>query len=403
MNDSANYSAPPVVVQIQRRSLITGIVTLAFWGVGAFLNPHQIFQSYLVGYLFWAGIALGSLAVIMLQYLTGGEWGVVTRRPLEAAARTLPVLVLLFIPLAFGMQGLYTRAHAVQATGATTPSEDPYLLTKFFLLRAAIYFVVWLLLAYLLTHWSTKQDRTADPRWSKRLQALSGPGLVVYGFTATFAGIDWVMSLQADWNSTIFGMLVMGSQVLSAFAFIIIITVLLSAFPPLSKVLVPKHFHDLGKLLLTFVMLWAYFAFSQLLIIWAGNLPEEITFYMPRFVGPWRWIGFTMIVFEFALPFVLLLSRDLKRHARGLAVVAVILLCMRFIDLFWLVGPAFQPASVPLPWMELLVTIGLGGIWLAVYMSQLKRQPLLPVNEPALSGVLDHARVHQKPDELRYE
>lgn len=400
MNANASYSAPPLAAQIQRRSLIVGIVALALWGIGAFIRPDQIFQSYLVGFLFWSGIALGSLAIIMLQYLTGGEWGVVIRRPLEAATRTLPVLVLLFIPLAYGTQRLYARAHAAQATDAIPPAEDPYLSTKFFLLRAAFYFAVWVLLAYLLTHWSRKQDRSADPRWSKRLQALSGPGLVIYGFTATFAGVDWIMSLQADWNSTIFGMLVMGSQVLSALAFTVIIAVLLGAFPPLSEVLAPKHFHDLGKLLLTFVMLWAYFAFSQLLIVWAGNLPEEISFYMPRFVGPWRWIGLTMIVFEFALPFVLLLSRDLKRHAHGLAVVAIILLCMRFIDLFWLVGPAFHPAVVPLPWMELLATIGLGGIWLSVYMSQLKRQPLLPVNEPALPGVLEHAKLHHKPDSV---
>jgi hypothetical protein len=208
------------------------------------------------------------------------------------------------------------------------------------------------------------------------------------------------MSLQTDWNSTIFGMLVMGSQVLSALAFIVIVSVVLAASPPLSEVLAPKHFHDLGKLLLTFVMLWAYFAFSQLLVIWAGNLPEEITFYMPRLVGPWRWVGLTMIIFEFALPFLLLLSRDLKRHARGLAIVAIIVLGMRFIDLFWLIGPAFLPGSVPLPWMELLGTIGLGGIWLAIFTSQLRRQPLLPLNEPALSGVLEHARFHRKPEGL---
>ena len=399
MNENA-YSAPPIAAQIQRRSLIVGVVALAFWGVGAFIRPDRIFQSYLIGFLFWSGIALGSLALIMLQYLTGGEWGVVIRRPLEAATRTLPALVLLFLPLAYGMPRMYARAHAAQATSAVPSAEDPYLFTRFFLLRAAIYFAIWLLLAYLLTHWSRKQDRTTDPRWSKRLQALSGPGLVIYGFTVSFAGVDWIMSLQADWNSTIFGMLVMGSQVLSGLAFTVIIAVLLAAFPPLSEVLAPKHFHDLGKLLLTFVMLWAYFAFSQLLIVWAGNLPEEISFYMPRFVGPWRWIGLTMIVFEFAIPFVLLLSRDLKRHARALAVVAIILLGMRFIDLFWLVGPAFHPALVLLPWMELLATIGLGGVWLSVYMSQLKRQPLLPVNEPALSGVLEHARLHQKPESV---
>jgi hypothetical protein len=368
--------------------------------VGALLHPELIFKSYLVGFLFWSGIALGSLAVLMLQYLTGGEWGVVIRRPLEAATRTLPVLVLLFIPLAFGIQGLYARAHTAQATDTSPVSPDPYLFTKFVLLRAAIYFAVWLLLAYLLNHWSRKQDRTTDQRWARRLQTLSGPGLVAYGFTATFAGIDWVMSLQTDWNSTIFGMLVMGSQVLSALAFIVIISVVLAASPPLSEVLVPKHFHDLGKLLLTFVMLWAYFAFSQLLVIWAGNLPEEITFYMPRLVGPWRWVGLTMIVFEFALPFLLLLSRDLKRHARGLAIVAIIVLGMRFIDLFWLIGPAFRPAAVPVPWMEFLATIGLGGIWLAVFMAQLRRQPLLPLNEPALSGVLEHQRFQPKPEGL---
>lgn len=400
MSENLRYAPPQSLAQIQRRSLVAGIVALAFWGVGAILHPDQIFKSYLVGYLFWSGIALGSLAVLMLQYLTGGEWGVVIRRPLEAATRTLPVLVLLFIPLAFGMQGLYARAHTAQATDPSSTSQDPYLFTKFVLLRAAIYFAAWLLLAYLLNHWSRKQDGTTDQRFSRRLQTLSGPGLVIYGFTASFAGIDWVMSLQADWNSTIFGMLVMGSQVLSALAFIVIVSVALGASRPLSEVLAPKHFHDLGKLLLTFVMLWAYFAFSQLLVIWAGNLPEEITFYMPRLVGPWRWVGLTMIVFEFALPFMLLLSRDLKRHGRGLAIVAIIVLGMRFIDLFWLIGPAFLPTAVPVPWMEFLATIGLGGIWLTVFMFQLRRQPLLPLNEPALSGVLAHQRFHPKPEVL---
>src|SRR5574338_23257 len=185
------------------------------------------------------------------------------------------------------------------------------------------------------------------------------------------------MSLQSDWYSTMFGMLVMTSQALSALAFVIIIAVLLTALPPLSAVLVPKHFHDLGKLLLTFLMLWAYCAFAQLLIVWSGNLPEEITFYMPRLVGKWNWIGLTMVVFEFALPFVLLLSRDLKRHANALMIVAIIVLGMRFIDLFWLIGPAFHPSSVPIPWMEFLATIGLGGIWVSVYVWRLKSAPLL--------------------------
>ena len=388
MKDDVAYIAPPLVTQIQRGAVAVGIVSLALWGIGAILYPSLLFHSYLTGYLLWAGIALGCLALLMLQYLTGGEWGVVIRRPLEAATGTLPLLLLLFIPLAFGLPQMYREARLAQGGDAT--SNDPYLLAKFLLLRTAIYFAVWLLLTYLLIHWSRQQDRTADRRWTRKLRNLSGPGLVLYGFTASFAGIDWVMSLQNDWYSTMFGMLVMTSQALSALAFVIIIAVLLTARLPLSAVFSPKHFHDLGKLLLTFLMLWAYCAFAQLLIVWAGNLPEEITFYMPRLVGKWSWIGLTMIVFEFALPFVLLLSRDLKRHANALVIVAIIVLGMRFIDLFWLIGPAFHPSRVSIPWMEFLATIGLGGIWLSVYLWQLKRAPLLPLNDSGLANVLQH-------------
>lgn len=382
------YPAPSLVAKMQRGSFAVGIVGLVLWGMGAIIRPSLLFHSYLVGYLLWTGIALGCLALLMLQYLTSGEWGVVIRRPLEAATRTLPLLLVLFIPLAFGFPQMYREARVAQ--GADPTSNDPYLLAKFLLLRTAIYFAVWLLLGYLFNHWSRQQDLTAERQWTKKLQSLSGPGLVLYAFTASFAGIDWVMSLQNDWYSTIFGMLVMTSQALSALAFVIVIAVLLTARPPLSAVLAPKHFHDLGKLLLTFLMLWAYCAFAQLLIVWAGNLPEEITFYMPRLVGKWRWIGLTMVVFEFALPFVLLLSRDLKRHAQALVTVAIILLGMRFIDLFWLIGPAFHPSSVTIPWMEFLATIGLGGIWLSVYLWQLKRAPLLPLNDAGLAGVLQH-------------
>lgn len=394
MKDDVAYIAPPLVTKIQRASLAVGIVSLVLWGIGAILYPGLLFHSYLVGYLLWAGIALGCLALLMLQYLTGGEWGVVIRRPLEAATGTLPLLLLLFIPLAFGLPEMYGQARVAQQADAT--SNDPYLLAKFLLLRTAIYFAIWLLLTYLLNHWSRQQDRTTDQRWTRKLRNLSGPGLVLYGFTASFAGIDWVMSLQADWYSTMFGMLVMTSQALSALAFVIIIAVLLSAHPPLSAVFSAKHFHDLGKLLLTFLMLWAYCAFAQLLIVWSGNLPEEITFYMPRLVGKWNWIGLTMVVFEFALPFVLLLSRDLKRHANALMIVAIIVLGMRFIDLFWLIGPAFHPSSVPIPWMEFLATIGLGGIWLSVYLWRLKRAPLLPLNDAGLADVLQHGMGQHK-------
>jgi hypothetical protein len=391
---SPHPALPPEMRHFQQRALLFGVVGLMLCIVGAFFSPEQFFRAYLLAYVFWISIALGCLAIIMIYHLSGGAWGVVIRRMLESATRTLPLMIVLFVPLVFGLRDLYAWARPeVVASDELLQHKRLYLNIPFFLLRAALYFVAWGGVAYFINKWSLEQDQyAADPRPTRRLRLLSGPGLIVYGLAITFAAIDWLMSLEPHWYSTIFGVTLMVGQGLNAFAFAIIVAALLAGREPLSRVLSPVHFQDLGSLLLAFVMLWTYMAFSQWLIVWSGNLPEETVWYVHRLQGGWQWFGVVLIVFHFALPFVLLLSRDLKRNARALAMVAGAIMVMRFIDLFWLIVPAFYPEGVHVHWMDIVAPISLGGIWLAMFIRQLGGRPLLPLHDPNLRGAIAHGR-----------
>ena len=382
---------PPLWDRLQRWALAVGGGGVVLCGVGVLLNPTQFFRSYLLAYLFWIGIPLGSLAVLMLHHLVGGAWGAVIRRVLESATRTLPLLVLLFVPLLFGLHDLYSWARPeVVVNDALLQRKSSYLNIPFFVLRSAGYLAVWLAVSYLLNAWSLAQDRTAADPFERRLRLLSGPGLVLYVLTATFASVDWAMSLEPHWFSTIYGILVIVGQLLATLAFAVLVTALLADTPPLSEVISPAHFHDLGNLLLAFVMIWAYMAISQFLIIWAGNLPEEITWYIHRTQGGWKWVGLALVLFYFTLPFLLLLSRGVKQRAQFLAWVAAAILVMHAVDLFWLVVPAFQPVGIALHWMDVVALLGMGGIWIAVFVWQLKGRALLPVHDPGLQGVASH-------------
>ena len=390
---------PPEVGEFQRRALVVGIAGVAICVLGAFFDSEQFFRSYLLAYVFWAGIALGCFAILMLQHMSGGAWGLVIRRVLESATRTFPLLAVLFIPIAIGVRSIYIWAgpHAGEGNEALQHALDhkaPYLNVPFFIGRAVFYFAIWILLSYLLNKWSLEQDRTRHRPLTTRLQGISGPGLVLYGFTVTFASIDWIMSLEPQWFSTIFGVLVMGGQGLSAMAFIIAVVVVLSRYKPLSEVIKPSHLHDLGKLMLAFLMLWAYFGFSQFLIIWSGNLPEEIPWYVRRLQTSWKWVGLAIVLLQFALPFVLLLSRDLKRNSRTLVTVAVAVIVMRLVDLIWLTVPEFHEGAFRIHWMDLLMPIGVGGLWLAYFAYQLKQRPLLPMGDPYLEEALAHDHGH---------
>jgi len=395
MSSELTANAPPELDGIGRTALIVGVAGLVLGAIGWFFNQEQFFRSYLLGFIFWIGIALGCLAILMVQHMSGGAWGLVIRRVLESATRTFPLMLVLFIPLALGIGVLYEWAHPeAVAASPLLQHKRPYLNTGFFLARAAFYFIVWLAISYFLNRWSSEQDRTGEEPLTRKLQVLSGPGLVLYGLTVTFASVDWVMSLEPEWFSTIFGVLFMGGQGVSAMAFVIAVIVLLATRKPLSDILAPRHLHDLGKLLLAFIMLWAYFSFSQFLIIWSGNLPEEIPYYVKRLQGPWRYIGLFIVLFHFALPFVMLLSRDLKRNGRMLAMVAIFVIVMRFVDLYWLIAPGFHGGQFHIHWLDIVLPVGLGGVWVWFFTQQLKNRPLIPIRDPNLADAISHHEGH---------
>jgi len=389
------YNAPANVSRFERSALIVGVIFTLLLVVGFVINRDQFFHSYVFAFSFWAGISVGSLALLMLQHLTGGGWGLVIRRVLEAATRTLPLVLVLFVPIVLGAHRIYkwTDAHEI-AEHPVLQEKSKYLNLSFFTVRAAIYFAIWLALAYFLNRWSLLQDRTADRKYTKNMRVLSGPGMVLFVFTVTFASIDWFMSLSWEWSSTIYGFIFVAAWGLSALAFTIAAMAALSKHEPMNNVVAQLHFHDLGKLLLAFVMLWSYFAFSQFLIIWSGNLPEEISWYIPRTHGAWGAIALAVIVLHFAFPFLFLLSRSFKRHAGKLVIVAVLILVMRLIDLFWMIAPNFPPAGFHLHWMDLVAPIALGGLWLGMFARALTTRALIPINDPTYETVLEQKHAH---------
>jgi len=389
------YNAPPSVGRFQQGALIVGVVFSVVMLVGSFMDRAQFFHSYLFGFSFWAGISIGALALLMLQHLTGGGWGLVIRRVLEAATRTLPLMLILFLPIIFGAHWIYPWTHPEEmAKNAALVEKAKYLNLTFFTVRAAIYFAIWLTLAFFLNRWSLLQDKTADGQFTKRMRVLSGPGMVLLVFTVTFASIDWFMSLDPEWSSTIYGFIFLGAWSLSALAFVVAAMAALVRYEPMNNVVGQLHFHDLGKLILALVMLWSYFAFSQFLIVWSGNLPEEISWYLPRTHGPWGAIALAVIILHFAFPFLFLLSRSFKRHAGKLVIVALLILVMRLVDLFWMITPNFTREQFHISWMDVVAPIAIGGLWLGFFARALTRRPLIPINDPLYETVLEQAHAH---------
>jgi hypothetical protein len=378
---------------MQKRSLAVGLIAAVLCAGGALIFPPVFFRAYLSAYIFWIGIPVGALALLMLHHLVGGRWGFMIQRVLEATIQTLPLMALLFIPLLFGLSDLYPWARTeVVAADPLLQQKAAYLNIPFFIARAVTYFAVWIVLGRLLVTWSLRQDRTADDALTLRLQRLSGPGLVLYGLTVTFAAIDWMMSLEPKWYSTIFGMIFMVSFGLAALALAILATRFLESQKPLAQVISPDRWHDLGNLLLALVMFWAYLQFSQFLLIWSENLTEEIPWYLHRIGGGWEWVALALILFLFALPFILLLSRTTKRSARMLSQVAAAILFMHWLDILWIVAPSFYPARFHLHWLDIVAPVGIGGLWLAAFIGYLKARSLLPLHDPRFAELLEQVQ-----------
>ena len=397
-----SYATPPQLAdtlkKYQQTAAFVGLVFLLLLVAGYFFaGPEQFLRSYLVGFFFWFGMGMGCLVLLMIHFVSGGAWGVMIRRPLEAGTRTLYVMWLLFLPLLIFAPKLYFWADPAHATDKIVQLKHLYLNVPFLWIRWLIYGVVWLGLTTLLNRWSRLEDETKSWKYSSALEKLSGPGIVAYFFTITFCAVDYLMSLDVTWASTIYGFLVAAGQALSAMSLVVAVLILLGKYAPMDHAITSKHLHDLGKLMLALVMFWAYLSFSQYLIIYSGNLPQEINWYVRRLNGGWQWVGLTLLLFHFALPFALLLSQTLKKNPKTISMIAIFIICIRVVDVFWLVEPNFVDVSHPVftvSWLDFAAPIGFGGLWLAMFFRTLPTRPLLPLGAPDLQKALNHGREH---------
>ncbi len=380
---------------MRTKAIALGIVFLLVTAAGAFLDAPQFFRSYLFAYVFWVGISVGSLAWLMVQYLSGGAWGVMSRRICESAASAMPMWLVLFVPLILGIPYLYGNSWANASIVAHDPvllHKAPFLNTTGWIVRGFIYLGGWSLLSFLLNKWSDIEDRDGGVKPRQTMAKISAPGLIFSAFAVTFMSTDWVMSVNPHWFSTMFGLLFVAGEALSSLSFIVAVLVMLSSRAPMAEFLTRRHMHDLGKLMLATVMLFAYFSFSQFLITWAGNLPEEIPWYLHRLSGGWEALGFFLVFAHFVLPFSLLLSQDLKKNFKGLRALAIMLIVVRCIGVFWETVPEFFPGHLHVSWMDFTAPIGLGGLFVAVFLTNLMKRPLIAPNNPNLEEALAHGR-----------
>lgn len=369
----------------QKKLLGFGFLAAILSGLSVLWDQEALLQSYLISYLYWIAIPIGSFALLMLHHMVGGRWGFAARRLLEAATRTFPFWLIAFVPIWLGMDTIYPWAHGDHEL---VPAKEAYLNRGFFTGRTLFYFAVWIGFSFLLNRWSLQQDRGNTPGLLRKLQLLSGPGLLLFGLTTTFSAIDWVMTLEVEWYSTIYGALFITGQGVSALTFAIIVLSLCRDHAPFNRLPLPGRFHDLGNLLLAFVMLWAYMSFSQYLIMWSGDLPEEIPWYLHRSAGGWQYVAIGIVIFHLFLPMALLLARRNKRAPERLARIAVLILVLRYVDLYWITAPAFSPDHLRVHVFDVLCFVALGGLWSGLFLRQLRKHPLLPVGDERFEGEL---------------
>jgi hypothetical protein len=384
LNPSTTSSTPTNtgVARWQTPALIIGIIGIVGSIAGFVLNQPEFFKAWVPPFIFWFLIAAGTLGILCLQYTTGGEWGVLIRRPLGAAARTLPLFLLFGLPIALGLQHIYPWAnHDLVAHNELLQKKQFWLNPTGWGIRAILYFLVWALWAWRLRVLSLEFAKSRSPYTELSRRRWAASGLLMIVFTLTFSGVDWVMSLEPLWYSSMFGIAFTVGAGLSAFAFVTFFLTTISNTKAMQDVLKPNHFRDLGNLMLAFTMLWAYMNFSQFLLIWYGNIKEETPYYLQRTHGGWGVLALILVVFHFFLPFFMLLMRSIKDRPKTIAIVTVIILIMRFLDAYWIIAPAFWPDHFYFSWITIFAFLGIGGVWLWAFIGQLKGQTVIPIHE----------------------
>ena len=376
-------SLRPQMDRVQKSALFIGVLALVVSAIGLFTDRAHFWQSYLFAYIFWSGLTLGCLGIFFLHNVVGGNWGVAIRRLVEAGLKNLWITAVFAVPLFFALTTLYKWTDAsYRAEHFAVGHKAAYLNPTFFIARTVLYFAIWLFSGLQILKMANEHDRTGDPALFLKIKRRSAPALLVFVLTTTYAFIDWIMSLEPDWYSTIYAWMFTVGEVLLTFSFLVAVLVLLSKREPFAGFLTRQHYHDIGNLMLAFTMLWAYMSFAQFLIIWAENLPDEIPWYVRRFSGGWGYIAWSISIFHFFVPFFLLLLRMIKTRPYRLRRLAIWIIIVRMLDVFWVVEPAFRQRGLEVYWTDLVALIGLGGIWLAVFISNLKSRPLLASHDP---------------------
>jgi hypothetical protein len=365
---------------------LLGAIACAILGAA---NPKQFFFSWLVSFLFFLSLALGALFFVLFQYAAQGGWGIVLRRIGETTFAMLPVMAVLFLPLLFGLGDLYEWAAPGAAEhDALLDWKAPYLNVPFFLVRAALFFGLWSIIALLYYRGSRGQDATGDPAVSARLRRFAGPAIIVLALTQTFASIDWIMSLTPHWYSTMFGVYFFAGSFVGFIAFLSVVAVAMRGAGLLDTVISAEHLHDVGKFLFAFTAFWAYIGFSQFFLIWYANLPEETSWYKVRIEGSWLWVSLTLMAGHFGVPFFYLMGRDVKRRGSTLAIGGVWLLAMHFLDLYWQVMPTLHPDGLRPSVLDVAAFLAVGGCFVAAASWLMRRQALVPLRDPRLDESL---------------
>jgi hypothetical protein len=381
--------------RISRLALTIAVAAGAICVVGYVRLPERFYPAYLTAFVYWLGIALGCLVIALIHGLTGGAWGKTIRRVVEAGYETLPLLAVLFAPLWFGVAFIYEWADLeFVRRHESLVRKAGYLNVVGFQLRTIVYFAIWIGITWALNRSSPNEERIADTPRSRRLQLTSGLSLIAYGFTVTLSSVDWIMSLEPQWYSTMYGLIIIAGQAVSGLSFAVIVVAALGTFEPWSQIVTPGRLNDLGNLLLAAVMFWAYCSFFQYLVIWSGNLPEENVWYVHRSQRGWQYVALGLMTLHFAVPFLLLLSRRLKRQRTSLWRVAVLLLIMRYVDLYWLAVPGFQRSGtenqgLTVHGLDLVALAAIGGAWLSVFAWRLSVRIQLPMYDPVLKEAVD--------------
>lgn len=373
------------------RALMVGIAGLVLSAVGWVVDADRFFHAYLTAAVCWLAIALGALFFVMLHHLVSARWSVVVRRLAENVMMTIPYLAILFIPLLFGLGHLYHWSHAdVMAADELLHKKAGYLNIPFFVIRTAVYFAVWSLLARYLYRASVKQDAGYVQEDVDKIKRTSAIGMIVYALTVTAAAFDWLMSLDAHWYSTIFGVNYFAAGLLTFVSFLALLALVLRRNDILRAAITVEHYHDLAKLMFAFTIFWTYTNFSQYFLIWYGNIPEETIWYADRWVGSWVTISMIVLFGHFVFPFIGLITRGSKRTLGWVGFMAIWLIAMHYIEMYWLVYPGYSEPGASFSWQEPVTLLGIGGIFVWRIWANLTAQATVPVCDPKLDGSINH-------------